>query len=220
MDTGRALPLSSPRARPGGRFRREADRPGRLRRDGRDRRPGRRRVPRRSDAQAAAEVVAAARDREVERIVVGLPVRPDGGGESAFAARTRSFARKLAEVSGLPVDLHDEALTRPVPPRAPSATRASRGSGGPRPSTPRPPPSFFATGSPRAPAGARREPAPPARGRPPPAPRRRRAPRGRWRRSSWSGARTRVTRAIRPSSRSRPGPPPGRSSRRSSGKGS
>ncbi|MFN7986092.1 MAG: Holliday junction resolvase RuvX [Thermoanaerobaculia bacterium] len=68
-------------------------------------------VPRRSDAQAAAEVVAAAREREVERLLVGLPVRPDGGGDSAFAARARSFARKLAELSGLPVDLHGEALT-------------------------------------------------------------------------------------------------------------
>lgn len=68
-------------------------------------------VPRRSDAQAAAEVVAAARDREVERLVVGLPVRPDGGGEGPFAARARGFARKLAELSGLPVDLHGEALT-------------------------------------------------------------------------------------------------------------
>ena len=68
-------------------------------------------VPRRSDAQAAAEVVAAAREREAGRLLVGLPVRPDGGGEGPFAARARSFARKLAELSGLPVDLHGEALT-------------------------------------------------------------------------------------------------------------
>jgi putative holliday junction resolvase len=68
-------------------------------------------VLRRSDAQVAAEVVAAAREREVVRLLVGLPVRPDGGGESPFAARARSFARKLAELSGLPVDLHGEGLT-------------------------------------------------------------------------------------------------------------
>ena len=68
-------------------------------------------VARRSDAQAASEVVAAAREREVERLVVGLPVRPDGSGESPFAARARSFARRLADLSGLPVDLHGEALT-------------------------------------------------------------------------------------------------------------
>ena len=68
-------------------------------------------VLRRSDAQAAGEVVAAAREREVERIVVGVPLRPGDEGESPFAARARSFARKLATLSGLPVDLHDEALT-------------------------------------------------------------------------------------------------------------
>ena len=68
-------------------------------------------VFRRSDGQAAAEVAAAAREREVERIVVGLPVRADGAGESPFAVRARSFARKLAEATGLPVELHGEALT-------------------------------------------------------------------------------------------------------------
>jgi putative Holliday junction resolvase len=68
-------------------------------------------VLRRSDAQAAAEVAAAAREREVERLVVGVPLRPGGEGESPFAARARSFARRLGEVSGLPVDLHDESLT-------------------------------------------------------------------------------------------------------------
>jgi putative Holliday junction resolvase len=68
-------------------------------------------VSRRSDAQAAAEVAAAARDREVGLVVVGLPLSPGVAGESPFAARARSFARKLASLSGLPVDLHDEALT-------------------------------------------------------------------------------------------------------------
>ncbi len=68
-------------------------------------------VLRRSDAQAAGEVVAAAREREVERIVVGVPLRPGDEGESPFAARARSFARKLGALSGLPVELHDEALT-------------------------------------------------------------------------------------------------------------
>lgn len=67
-------------------------------------------VPRRSDAQAASEVASAARERDVELVVVGLPVR-SGGDESAFAPRARSFARKLAGLSGLPVELHGEALT-------------------------------------------------------------------------------------------------------------
>lgn len=68
-------------------------------------------VSRRSDAQAASEVTAAAREREVERLVVGLPVRPEDGGDSPFAVRVRNFARTLAKTSGLPVELHGEALT-------------------------------------------------------------------------------------------------------------
>lgn len=68
-------------------------------------------VSRRSDAQAASEVTAAAREREVELLVVGLPVSPEGGTDSPFAVRARNFARRLAEVSGLPVELHGEALT-------------------------------------------------------------------------------------------------------------
>ena len=68
-------------------------------------------VFRRSDAQAAAEVTAAAREREVGLLVVGLPVRPDDGSDSPFASRARNFARRLAEASGLPVELHGEALT-------------------------------------------------------------------------------------------------------------
>lgn len=68
-------------------------------------------VHRKSDAQAASEVTAAAREREVELFVVGLPVRPDDGTDSPFAARVRNFARRLGEASGLPVELHGEALT-------------------------------------------------------------------------------------------------------------
>lgn len=67
-------------------------------------------VDRRSDAQAAAAVVAAATEREVERIVVGDPRNLDGT-ESAGSRRARNFARRLGEVSGLPVDLHGEGLT-------------------------------------------------------------------------------------------------------------
>lgn len=67
-------------------------------------------VTRRSDEQAAAAVAEAAREREVERIVVGHPVR-SGGVETLLARRARNFSRRLAEVSGIPVDLHGEALT-------------------------------------------------------------------------------------------------------------
>jgi putative Holliday junction resolvase len=67
-------------------------------------------LPRRSDASAAAEVAAAASERDVERIVVGHPVGADGR-EGAWARRVRNFARRLGEASGLPVDLHGEGLT-------------------------------------------------------------------------------------------------------------
>ena len=74
-------------------------------------------MPRTSDAQAAAAVAAAAREREVLRIVVGHPVGADGR-EGAFARRVRSFARRLHASSGLPVELHAESLTTSAAERA------------------------------------------------------------------------------------------------------
>lgn len=67
-------------------------------------------VGRKSDAGAAQAVAAAARERGVTRIVVGHPVRATGA-ETLLARRARNFARRLAEASGLPVDLYGEALT-------------------------------------------------------------------------------------------------------------
>ncbi|MEO6324357.1 MAG: Holliday junction resolvase RuvX [Thermoanaerobaculia bacterium] len=65
---------------------------------------------RRSDAQAAAVVAEAAREREVVRVVVGHPLNLDGT-EGPSARRTSNFARRLAELCGVPVDLHNEGLT-------------------------------------------------------------------------------------------------------------
>lgn len=49
-------------------------------------------------------------EREVERIVVGLPIHMNGSrGSEAQAAQ--SFARALAETTGLPVDTLDERWT-------------------------------------------------------------------------------------------------------------
>jgi putative Holliday junction resolvase len=67
-------------------------------------------VARASDAQAAAAVANAAKEREVTRVVVGLPRNLDGR-EGLLARRARNFARRLAVVTGIPVDLHGEALT-------------------------------------------------------------------------------------------------------------
>jgi putative Holliday junction resolvase len=67
-------------------------------------------VARVSDAQAAADVARAATEREVSRVVVGLPRNLDGS-EGAIARRARNFARRLEQALGLPVHLHGEALT-------------------------------------------------------------------------------------------------------------
>ncbi|MDF1597653.1 MAG: Holliday junction resolvase RuvX [Acidimicrobiia bacterium] len=63
---------------------------------------------------AAVDVVAAiaeiAREREVERVVVGLPVSLSGyEGPSAEAAR--DLAGRIAAATGLPVELSDERFT-------------------------------------------------------------------------------------------------------------
>jgi putative Holliday junction resolvase len=67
-------------------------------------------VSRTSDAQAVEAVAAAAKEREVVRLVVGHPMNADGT-EGDWARRVRNFARRLEEASGLPVDLHGEGLT-------------------------------------------------------------------------------------------------------------
>ena len=56
---------------------------------------------------AIAELV---RDTGAERIVVGLPLTL-GGEEGPQAAAARSFAGRVAQAAGVPVELHDERLT-------------------------------------------------------------------------------------------------------------
>ncbi|HEY0280900.1 MAG TPA: Holliday junction resolvase RuvX [Solirubrobacterales bacterium] len=55
-------------------------------------------------------VAALVREREVERVVVGLPVHLSGE-EGAQAALARAFAEELGEVIDVPVDTYDERLT-------------------------------------------------------------------------------------------------------------
>ena len=55
-------------------------------------------------------LAATVREREVERVVVGLPLSLSGD-EGPQAARTREFAERLAERLDVPVVLHDERLT-------------------------------------------------------------------------------------------------------------
>jgi putative Holliday junction resolvase len=55
-------------------------------------------------------VVELVREREVERVVVGLPVHLSGE-EGSQAALARSFADELSALLEIPVDTYDERLT-------------------------------------------------------------------------------------------------------------
>lgn len=67
-------------------------------------------LERSDDASAIRALAALAREEGIGRIVVGEPLRADGSAGSA-ARRARSFARKLAAETGLPVETIDETLT-------------------------------------------------------------------------------------------------------------
>lgn len=67
-------------------------------------------VVRTSRDQALGEIAAEAGARQVERLVVGLPLRLDGT-EGPEARRARELARELSQRTGLPVTLWDERLT-------------------------------------------------------------------------------------------------------------
>ena len=58
----------------------------------------------------ADAVAALVREREVERVVVGLPVHLSGE-EGTQAALARAFTEELSEVVDVPVDTYDERLT-------------------------------------------------------------------------------------------------------------
>ena len=57
-----------------------------------------------------ARISELAREEEVEEIVIGLPLLPDGT-EGERAARAREFADKVKARTGLPVILQDERFT-------------------------------------------------------------------------------------------------------------
>lgn len=56
------------------------------------------------------KIVSAAKERNAEAFVVGLPKNMDGS-EGFRAEACRAFASELSEASGLKVDLYDERLT-------------------------------------------------------------------------------------------------------------
>jgi len=67
-------------------------------------------LQRRDDERAIAEILAFCAEEEVGALLFGLPRSPEGI-ESPFADRVRSFARKLARRTSLPVLFHEETLT-------------------------------------------------------------------------------------------------------------
>jgi len=84
--------------------------------DGRVATPRRTLEPRGSEdaVRLVAEVV---REEEVACVVVGLPLRLDGG-ESTASRRARRFADQVREACGVPVELWDERLTTAAAQRA------------------------------------------------------------------------------------------------------
>ena len=67
-------------------------------------------VTRRDQSADLAAISEAAREYEVERVVLGLPLNMDGS-EGPSARLARAFAPKLEAALGVPVELHDERLS-------------------------------------------------------------------------------------------------------------
>ena len=80
---------------------------------------------RRGKRPPVAEIQRIAAEREVEAIVVGLPL-DEHGDESEWTAEVRAFGEKLAERAALPLHFIDERMT------SARAERAVRDSGLPR----------------------------------------------------------------------------------------
>lgn len=57
-----------------------------------------------------AQIRRLVNENEVERVVVGLPLRMDGS-EGEAAARARAFAARLQAALAVPVELQDERLS-------------------------------------------------------------------------------------------------------------
>ena len=74
-----------------------------------------------------ARVCDLVREREVGRVVVGLPLSLSGG-DSAQTQETRAWAARLAEHVPVPVDLHDERFTTLLASRDPGEPTSSEDS--------------------------------------------------------------------------------------------
>ncbi|HZV75928.1 MAG TPA: Holliday junction resolvase RuvX [Conexibacter sp.] len=82
-------------------------------------------VERPATRKGMARLTALVREREVARIVVGLPLGLSGE-DTAQTRETREFAARLGDVVGVPVELYDERFTTRIAER--SGGRASEDS--------------------------------------------------------------------------------------------
>jgi putative Holliday junction resolvase len=84
----------------------------------------RRTLARKDDDASIEEILAFCAQEEIGTILLGVPRSPEGV-ESPFADRVRSFARKLARKTALPLCFHEETLTSNEAARrlGPGATR-------------------------------------------------------------------------------------------------
>ena len=73
----------------------------------------------RPDSRAGrARLAQMVREREVEMVVVGLPLSLDGGDSDQTRAARAFAARLVEELAPVPVELHDERLTTRLARRA------------------------------------------------------------------------------------------------------
>jgi putative Holliday junction resolvase len=64
-----------------------------------------------------ARVADLVRDRDVERVVVGLPLGLSGA-DTAQTRETRAFAARLADAVAVPVEMYDERFTTAIAARS------------------------------------------------------------------------------------------------------
>jgi putative holliday junction resolvase len=83
-------------------------------------------VPKPDTRRGLAQIEQLVHEREVERVVVGLPLSLRGG-DSEQTSATRAFARKLSLRlgEGVPVELHDERFTTRMAQRESLAGRST-----------------------------------------------------------------------------------------------
>jgi putative Holliday junction resolvase len=84
-------------------------------------------VERPATRRGFARLLDVIREREVDRVVVGLPLTLRGG-DSAQTAEARAFAERLRASATVPVDLYDERFTTSIAARSGGGTAGAASS--------------------------------------------------------------------------------------------